>query len=107
MSNEVVLTNDNFKKEVLESDIPVLVDFWAAWCVPCKMMEPILGQISADYAGKLKVGKLNVDEQEAIGSEYGIVSLPTMLLFSKGKVVDKRVGAVPRQVIEEFIKGSI
>ncbi|RPJ04754.1 MAG: thioredoxin [Spirochaetaceae bacterium] len=107
MSNEIVLTNDNFKKEVLESNIPVLVDFWAAWCVPCKMMEPILGQLSADYAGKLKVGKLNVDEEAELASSYNIVSLPTLLVFSKGQVADKRVGAVPRQVLEEFIKDHI
>jgi len=107
VSQEVVLTKDSFQKEVMESNIPVLVDFWAAWCVPCKMMDPILHQMSADYAGKLKIGKLNVDEEGDIASEYGIVSIPTLLLFSKNQLVEKRVGAVSRQVLEDMLKSHL
>ena len=104
MSKEVTITKDNFQNEVMESDIPVLVDFWAPWCMPCKMMEPILEQIASENEGKLKVGKLNVDDETEIAGEYNIVSIPTLLLFSKGSVAEKRVGAVPRQVLDDLIK---
>ncbi|MBN1523466.1 MAG: thioredoxin [Spirochaetales bacterium] len=104
MSSEVTITKDNFQKEVLESDIPVLVDFWAPWCMPCKMMEPILAQLAGENAGKLKVGKLNVDDEGEIAGEYNIVSIPTLLLFSKGSIAEKRVGAVPRQVLDDILK---
>ena len=104
MSKEVTITKDNFQKEVIESEIPVLVDFWAPWCMPCKMMEPILQQIAAENEGKIKVGKLNVDDENEIAGQYSIVSIPTLLLFSKGSVAEKRVGAVPRQVLDELLK---
>jgi thioredoxin 1 len=103
----VVVTNDTFKSEVLDSPIPVMIDFWAPWCMPCKMMDPILEQVADDYAGKLKVGRINVDEENELASQFDIVSIPTLLIFSNGKVADKKVGAVPRQIIEEFIKGHL
>ena len=104
---KVEVTTDNFKDEVLQSDVPVLVDFWAEWCMPCKMIAPILDEMSNEYDGKLKIGKLNVDEQGDIAAEYNIVSIPTLLLFDKGEVVNQQVGAVPRPKIEEIVKGHV
>ena len=90
----------NFKQEVLDSPIPVLVDFWAEWCVPCKMVEPIVEEISKEKAGKLKVVRINVDDNQNIAIQYGIMSIPTLMIFSNGKLVDQIVGAVPKRVIE-------
>jgi thioredoxin 1 len=104
MSQEIKVTKDNFKKEVLESDIPVLVDFWAVWCMPCKMMDPILAQAAADYQGKLVIGKVNTDEEPELSEQFGIVSIPTMILFRKGEAAAKKVGAVPRHIVDEFLK---
>ena len=104
MSNEVVVTNENFKQEVLESDVPVIADFWAEWCVPCRMVEPILQELADTYQGKIKVAKINVDEQGEIASRYGIVSIPTLLIFKNGQIVKKQIGAVPKHVIESMIR---
>ncbi len=104
---EVKLTDGNFKKEVLESDIPVLVDFWAAWCGPCLMVAPAVEQISKEYKGKIKVGKLNVDEARNTASSYGIMSIPTLALFKKGKVIDKVVGALSKSELEAVVKKHI
>ncbi len=104
MSNEVVVTNDNFKQEVLESDVPVIADFWAEWCVPCRMVEPILEELANTYQGKIKVAKINVDEEGEIASQYSIVSIPTLLVFKNGQIVKKQIGAVPKYVIESMIK---
>ncbi len=93
MASEVTLTPDNFDEEVLKSDIPVLVDFWADWCVPCKMVAPILEEISDEYQGKLKVGKFNVDQGTDVASKYNVVSIPTMILFKSGEVTAQKVGA--------------
>ena len=90
----------NFKQEVLDSPIPVLVDFWAEWCVPCKMVEPIVEEIAKEKAGKLKVVRINVDDNQNIAIQYGIMSIPTLMIFSNGKLVDQIVGAVPKRVIE-------
>ena len=90
----------NFKEEVLDSPIPVLVDFWAEWCVPCKMVEPIVEEIAKEKAGKLKVVRINVDDNQNIAIQYGIMSIPTLMIFSNGKLVDQIVGAVPKRVIE-------
>ena len=91
-SNIITLTDANFKQEVLESLTPVLVDFWAEWCGPCKMLAPLLDDIASEYDGKVKVGKLNVDEHQGVASEYGIRAIPTLLLFDKGQVADQIVG---------------
>lgn len=104
MSAEITLTSANFKSEVLESSIPVLVDFWAEWCMPCRMIAPTLAQIAESYAGKVKVGKVNVDDEGEIATEYGIISIPTLLLFKDGQLVKQKVGAVPRHELENFIK---
>ncbi len=104
---KVELTTENFKEEVLESDVPVLVDFWAEWCMPCKMIAPVLDEMSEEYDGKLKIGKLNVDEQGEIAAEYNIVSIPTLLLFKDGEVVNQQIGAAPRMRIENLLKGHL
>jgi len=89
---EVVLTNANFNDEVLKSTVPVLVDFWAAWCGPCQIIAPVISEIATEFAGKIKVGKLNVDENPVKASEFGILAIPTLLIFKDGKVVKKIVG---------------
>ena len=101
--SEIILTVDNFEKEVLKSDKPVLVDFWAAWCMPCKMIGPIVAEIAEAHDGKVKVGKLNVDEQGDIAQKYNIISIPSLLVFKDGEVVNQRVGAGSRQMIEGLI----
>ena len=104
MGAEVVVTNDNFKAEVLDSDIPVLADFWAEWCVPCKMVGPILEQMAEEYKGKVKIAKINVDEEGDLASNYNIVSIPTILLFHNGNVAKQQIGAVPKKTLEELVK---
>ncbi|MFP4376225.1 MAG: thioredoxin [Spirochaetales bacterium] len=104
MGQEVTITSDNFETEVANSDIPVLVDFWAEWCVPCKMVAPVLEEISDDYDGKLKIGKLDVDSEGDLAMKYGVQSIPTLLLFKNGEVVGQKVGAAPRPAIEAFFK---
>ena len=96
---EVKLTDENFKKEILESDLPALVDFWAPWCGPCNIVAPIIEEIAIEYQGKLKVGKVNVDEAPKVASQYGIASIPTLSVFKNGERVDSVVGAVPMKQI--------
>jgi thioredoxin 1 len=93
-------SDSSFKQDVLESDLPVLVDFWAEWCGPCHMIAPIVEQIAQDYQGRLKVGKLNVDENPQIAAQFGIRGIPTLLLFDKGKPVEQIIGAVPKAQIQ-------
>ncbi|HET7626629.1 MAG TPA: thioredoxin [Verrucomicrobiae bacterium] len=88
----VTLTQENFKTEALQSPVPVLVDFWAEWCGPCKMIAPILDELADEYEGRVKIAKVNIDEQQGIASEYGIRAIPTLLLFDKGQVADQIVG---------------
>jgi thioredoxin 1 len=104
MGAAVEVTEGNFKQEVLDAPVPVLADFWAEWCVPCKMIAPILEQLAEAYPDKLKIAKINVDEQGELASRYNIVSIPTILLFHKGEVARQQVGASPRKVLEEMIK---
>ena len=101
---EITLTNDNFKTEVLESDIPVLVDFWAPWCGPCKMLGPVISELAEEYEGKVKVGKVNVDEEDELAAQYGIQSIPTVLLFKGGEVVEQSLGFKPKAFFEGLIK---
>jgi thioredoxin len=90
--NIIALTQENFAKEVLQSLTPVLVDFWAEWCGPCKMIAPILDELADEYEGRVRIGKVNIDEQQGIAAEYGIRAIPTLLLFDKGQVADQIVG---------------
>ena len=94
----------DFKEKVLDSPIPVVVDFWAEWCMPCKMIEPIILELEKDYLGKIKIARLNVDENQNLAVEYGIMSIPTLGFFVNGQMVDEITGAVPKRVIEEKIK---
>lgn len=103
MSDPIELTDDNFESEVIKSDKPVLVDFWAGWCQPCQMVSPIVEEIAKDYSEKLKVGKLNVDQNTKIASQYGIMSIPSLLIFKHGKVVDQIIGAVPKDHLKEKV----
>ena len=100
---EVTLSPDNFESEVINSDIPVLVEFWAEWCMPCKMIAPVLEELAEEYNGKLKIGKLNVDENADLAAQYNIVSIPTMLFFKGGEVVKQQVGAVPKEQLKQSI----
>lgn len=92
-------TDSNFDEEVINSDVPVLVDFWAVWCMPCKMVAPVVAEIANDYSGKLKVGKLDVDNNPAVAQKYGIRSIPSLLIFQNGEVAQMLVGAVPKPQI--------
>jgi thioredoxin 1 len=90
--NIVALTRENFAEQVIASPTPVLVDFWAEWCGPCKMIAPILDELADEYDGRVKIGKVNIDEQQGVAAEYGIRAVPTLLLFDKGQVADQIVG---------------
>ena len=100
---EITITKDNFEQEVLKSDIPVLVDFWAVWCGPCQMVAPVLSEIAEENEGKIKVGKVNVDEQPELSQAYGIMSIPTMMVFKGGEKVNQIVGAVPKEEILKLL----
>lgn len=104
MSNAAPVKDSDFQKEVLESGIPVLVDFWAAWCGPCQAMGPVIDVIAAEYAGKVKVLKLNVDENPQTPAKYGIRGIPTLILFNKGEAVDKVIGAQPKAAVDTMLK---
>jgi len=101
---EVILTDENFEAEVLKSDLPCLVDFWAPWCGPCRMLGPIVEEFAQEYQGKVKVGKLNVDEGSATASKYGVMSIPTVMVFKQGQVVEQSVGAVPKDRLVAMIE---
>ncbi len=108
MSDMMEFTDGNFETEVVKSDKPCLVDFWAEWCGPCRMVGPVVEEIAEEYAGKLKVGRLNVDDNNKTAVQYGIMSIPSLLFFNGGKVVDQVIGAVPKkqlvQKIEKIVK---
>ncbi|MDR2135168.1 MAG: thioredoxin [Treponema sp.] len=99
-----VITGENFEDEVLKSPVPVLVDFWAPWCGPCKMIGPIIDQIGAEYSGRLKVGKVNVDEQGDLASRHSVVSIPTLVVYKNGSPVQRQVGAGNKSQIEALFK---
>ncbi len=109
MASEKVLSfsDGNFETEVIKSDIPVLVDFWAPWCAPCKAIAPVVDTLAGEYEGKIKVGKVNVDENPATPGKYGIRGIPTIILFKEGKVMDQVVGAVPKAQLEALIKKAL
>lgn len=98
--SEIKVTKDNFESEVLKSDQVVLVDFWAVWCGPCKILGPIVSELATEHAGKLTVAKINVDEEPELTQQYGIMSIPTMKFFKNGQIVGEIVGAAPKPAIE-------
>ncbi len=100
----ITFTDGNFDAEALKSDVPVIVDFWAAWCGPCKMIAPIIEDLAGEYEGKVKVGKLDVDENQQTAIKYGVRSIPTVLFLKSGKVVETIIGAVPKSMFAEKIK---
>ncbi len=102
--NEIELTVENFEKEVINSELPVMVDFWAAWCGPCRMLAPTVEEIANEYAGKIKVGKVNVDEQMDLAIKYNTVSIPTVIFFKDGKVVNTLIGLRDKSEFTDFIK---
>ena len=101
---EVTITRENFEAEVLNSSVPVLLDFWATWCGPCRMVAPALEEIAAENAGRLKVGKVNVDEEMELAMRFGVTSIPLLVVMQDGKVVNKAVGAMPKAKIEALFK---
>ncbi len=105
--NYLTATDRNFKAEILESDKVALVDFWAAWCGPCKMLGPVIEELSGDYEGKAVIAKLNVDENPATAAQYGIRSIPSLLLFKNGQVVEQMLGALPKNQIAKKIDEHI
>jgi thioredoxin 1 len=107
MSNEIEITDANFAAEVEGSDIPVLVDFWAPWCGPCKMIAPIVEEIATEYQGKLKVGKLNTDDNTQVATKFGIMSIPTLMIFKGGEVVERIVGAQAKDSLTTKIDSVI
>ena len=105
--SEVAVNDASFKQEVLDESLPVLVDFWAEWCGPCRMLGPVVEELATEYQGKLKVCKVDVDHAPNTASEYGVMSIPTVAIFKNGKVVDKVVGAVPKASLVEKIEAHI
>ena len=101
---EVVITKENFESEVLKSEIPVLLDFWATWCGPCMMIAPTLEEIAAENEGRLKVGKINVDEQMELAMRFGVTSIPLLVVMKDGQIVNKAVGAMPKAKIEALFR---
>ena len=107
MSNIIETDDSNFESEVLKSDIPVIVDFWAPWCGPCKAIAPILEQISDEQGDKIKIVKVNVDDNQKYAADFGIRSIPTLLIFNKGELKNQIVGSIPKAEIEKFIVDEI
>lgn len=97
------VTDQDFEEQILQSDVPALVDFWAAWCGPCRTVGPVVEELAGEYVGKVKIAKLNVDDNKQIPTKYGVRGIPTLMLFKDGQVVDQIVGAVPKSRIKEIL----
>jgi len=104
VSAGITITGGNFEQEVLQSPIPVLIDFWASWCGPCKMISPFIDQLAGEYEGRVKIGKVNVDEENGLAERHGIASIPALVLYKDGVIVDQRNGAAPKRDIEAMFK---
>jgi thioredoxin 1 len=105
MSKEITLTKSNFEQEVMKSAVPVLVDFWAPWCAPCRAIAPMLEQVAAEYEGKVRIGKINVDEEGELAMQYGVSGIPTLILFKGGKVDKQHTGALSKdQLVNSLLK---
>lgn len=107
MSNEIILTESNFDAEVLQSSVPVLVDFWAEWCGPCRMLAPTIDELAQEYSGKAKVGKVNVDQNSGLAEKYGIRSIPTIIIFKNGQVAEQTVGVQSKQALQGMLNKSL
>jgi len=105
--NVIELTNENFESEALKSELPVLIDFWAEWCGPCRMVAPTVAELASEYEGKVKVCKLNVDNAREVAARYGIRSIPTLILLSQGEVKDTIIGAQPKESLKAFVDRNI
>ena len=99
----IEITKENFENEVLKSEVPVIVDFWATWCAPCRMLAPILAEIDDEYKGKIKVGKINIDDEQVLAMEHNIVSIPTVLLFKNGKIAATSVGFCTKDELKKIL----
>ncbi len=106
-NNTLTFTDQNFDAEVLNSDVPVLVDFWAEWCGPCRMMTPTVDAVATDYASRVKVGKLNVDENGGTAMRYNVRGIPTLLLFKGGRIVEQKVGAVGKTEVQKMLDAHV
>ena len=105
--SEIILNDSNFEQEVLKSDKPVLVDFWATWCGPCRMLAPMISQLAVKLSDRIKVGKVDVDENPILAETFNISSIPTLIIFKDGKAVSQRVGGAPMGVLEAFINNAL
>ena len=107
MGNAVAVTEQNFEREVLQSPVPVLVDFWAAWCGPCRTIAPAVEEIATEYNGQLKVVKVDVDENQEVSIRYGVQSIPTLMIFKSGNVVERLIGAYPKNILVSKVKAHL
>ena len=107
MADIIEITTDNFEDEVIKSDMPVLVDFWAVWCGPCKMVSPFIDELAGDFSGKAKVGKINVDEQMALAEKFKVMTIPTVMVFKNGEVVEKAVGARSKSDYAQMLENNL